>query len=464
MTQPHLPPAMQALRPKLGAVVEGIERHAPYGAVLLSAQQGVAIDLKSREETITELTPTAGTVVTAFDGRTMQERAVSGFALSDLEKVTRELVGEVGFDRRGSVDPGPPRRGDFQTATKIDPVALTLTDKLERCRDLRNRLQARDERILDARVRYLELGEHKVFCNRAADLAQRIQRVRLLVFVSVKADDGVRYNWEDKSYFGGWEHLTFSDEELQSVVDNALALLSAERVEPGEYALVTAPGVTGVICHESFGHGVETDMFLKGRAKAAAYVDQTVASPLVDIFDDPSNRDGYGGYFFDDEGMLAAPTKIVDRGTFRQGITDLYSAQALGLPRTPNGRRQDFRRKAYPRMTTTFVGAGTTPVEDLFAQVEHGLYLQKWSSGMEDPQGWGIQVTCHYGREIRNGKVTDRVYSPIGMTGYVPDVLQGITAVGDDLEFDGGTCGKGHKEYVSTSAGGPHLLLRARVG
>ena len=47
---------------------------------------------------------------------------------------------------------------------------------------------------------------------------------------------------------------------------------------------------------------------------------------------------------------------------------------------------------------------------------------------MEDPQGWGIQVTCHYGHEIKNGRITGKMYAPIGITGYVPDVLASVTA------------------------------------
>ncbi len=115
-------------------------------------------------------------------------------------------------------------------------------------------------------------------------------------------------------------------------------------------------------------------------------------------------------------------------------------------------------------MSNTFFARGTTPVADLFAQVERGIYLEKWTSGMEDPKGWGIQVSCHFGREIKNGRVTERIFAPVGISGYVPEVLQSITAVGDDWQLDGGGCGKGHKEFVSVGAGGPHLLMKARLG
>ncbi len=247
-------------------------------------------------------------------------------------------------------------------------------------------------------------------------------------------------------------------------VNTAVELLTAERIEPGEYTVVASPWVTGTLVHESFGHGVETDMFLKERAKAAQYVDKVVGSPLVNIWDDPSYPGGFGSYFFDDEGMLAGPTQIVENGVFRRGITDLYSATMLGIPRSANGRRQDFTRKAYARMSNTAYARGESTVQELFDQVEDGVYLEMWSSGMEDPQGWGIQVTCHYGHEIKHGRVTERMFAPVGVTGYVPDVLSSVRGVGNEWGLDTGHCGKGHKEWASVASGGPHLLMKARLG
>jgi TldD protein len=465
MPELNLPPAMEALRPELGSLVSDIEARAPYGAILLSAQQGLQIKVDSNEEAIVEVPPSAGSVLTAFDGEMIRERAIGGFDRSALAQGVNELVQSATFAHGRPIDPGPERRGDFITLMRVPPDRLATQDKLDRCRALQQRISKLDARIVNARVIYLDTSELSVFCNRTADLAQRVQRLYMLAFVFVADSEGNRrYNFISKTATAGWEALIFTDEELQGLVDNAIGLLSAERIEPGEYTVVTAPGVSGTICHESFGHGVETDMFLKERAKAAHFIDKVVGSPLVNIWDNPSHPSGYGTYFFDDEGLLAGPTQMVENGVFRRGITDLYSASALNIPRSANGRRQDFSRKAYARMSNTYFGAGQTPVADLFAQVDHGIYLQQWSSGMEDPQGWGIQVTCHYGREIKNGQVTNRMFAPIGVSGYVPDVLQSVTAVGNEWWLDGGRCGKGHKEIVFVSSGGPHLLLKARLG
>jgi TldD protein len=230
------------------------------------------------------------------------------------------------------------------------------------------------------------------------------------------------------------------------------------------YEVICTPDVSGVIAHEAFGHGVELDMFLKDRARSAQYLGRPIASPLVDILDDPSYAHAYGSYFFDDEGQPATPTHIIRGGVFERGLSDLTSAHGLHVARSANGRRESFERKAYVRMSNTFFAQGSTPMQQMMESVERGVYLQHTSSGMEDPKGWGMQVTSHYGQEIVNGKLTGRVFAPIGITGYVPDILQSVTAVGADFRLSGGTCGKGHKEWVPVSSGGPHLKLKARLG
>jgi len=455
---------MAELRPALGEIVAQGREQAPYFTVLLSSKYGLTIQIDNREEHVTERTPSAGTVLSAFDGHTIYERAINGFQRDEVEKAAQELVRETDFANYKPADE-PQRSGDFVSPMQIDPADLSIQEKLDRCRELHRRLNGRDPRIVNCQIGYVELSEHSIFASQYADLAQRVQRVRLFLVVVVASEDGqIQYDYTSKSGGAGWEVLNFTDDEIQKLVDSAVALLSAKRIEAGEYQVIAAPGVSGVICHESFGHGVETDMFLKQRARAAHFIDRTVGSSLVNIVDDPSRPGEYGSYFFDDEGRMASPTQVVENGLFRRGITDFYSATALDIPRSANGRRQDYSRKAYARMSNTYFDAGTSTLDEMLAQVDHGIFLDKWSSGMEDPQGWGIQVTCHYGHEIKGGKITDRVFSPIGISGYVPDVLQSISAVSTGVSLDAGTCGKGHKESVPVASGGPHLLLKASLG
>ena len=116
-------------------------------------------------------------------------------------------------------------------------------------------------------------------------------------------------------------------------------------------------------------------------------------------------------------------------------------------------------------MTNTFFAPGDSAPEEMIASIKHGYLLRGEESGMEDPKHWGIQCIVQRGYEIRDGKLTGKVVAPVILTGYVPDLLCSITMAGRETEtFGTGFCGKGTKEWVKVSDGGPYLKARARLG
>ena len=66
---------------------------------------------------------------------------------------------------------------------------------------------------------------------------------------------------------------------------------------------------------------------------------------------------------------------------------------------------------------------------------------------------------------IIDGKLTGKIVSPVVMSGYVIDLLNSISAVSRDFEIIGsGSCGKGYKEWVRVSDGGPYLKAKVKIG
>ena len=203
----------------------------------------------------------------------------------------------------------------------------------------------------------------------------------------------------------------------------------------------------------------------KYHALAEKYIGEYVASPLVTMHDGAAAASETATFFFDDEGTLAQDTVIIDKGILKTGICDAQAAMALGTKPTGNGRREKNSHKAYTRMTNTFFEPGTDKVEDMISSISYGFYLENASSGMEDPKNWGIQCLVDIAREIKDGKFTGKVFSPIVLTGYVPDLLKSISMMSDECELAGtGYCGKGHKEWVKVSDGGPYIKARIRLG
>ena len=97
----------------------------------------------------------------------------------------------------------------------------------------------------------------------------------------VARDGRNRFGYRAVSGLGGPEIFEGLREKMPEALSFALEMLDADRIVPGEYDIITAPDVTGLIAHEAFGHGVEMDMFVKGRALGADYVGERVGSELV---------------------------------------------------------------------------------------------------------------------------------------------------------------------------------------
>lgn len=133
-----------------------------------------------------------------------------------------------------------------------------------------------------------------------------------------KKDGLTQFEFQSHGGTGGFELARLTDEEAASIGETAVRLLEAAKVAPGYHDCICSPELAGLIAHEAFGHGVEADMFLKGRARAEQYVGRRVGSEVVDLIDDPTLPGAYGSYFFDDEGVEASPTYILHRAEVEQ--------------------------------------------------------------------------------------------------------------------------------------------------
>ncbi len=352
------------------------------------------------------------------------------------------------------------------TSYKTDPRDLGDRAIVERLVSIREEGLKADESLLECSVRYNYQILHKIFLSADRDLEQNIMFGDGAVFSMARKGEAVKNGYDSISLLGGAELLDSLPACAERALEHVRASLAARPLTPGVYDCVCTPTVTGMIVHEAFGHGVEMDMFVKDRALARSCIGQQVASGLVTMKDGAATSyEDVATFFFDDEGNLATDTVIIDRGILVSGISDAVSAARLGTKPTGNGRRESVGHKVYTRMTNTFFTAGTSRPEDIIASVQDGLLLDCPTSGMEDPKNWGIQCMVSYGKEIRDGKLTGRVFGPIVLTGYVPDLLKSISMVSDTVEHCGsGACGKGWKEWVKVSDGGPYIRARIRLG
>ncbi|MCR5089198.1 MAG: TldD/PmbA family protein [Oscillospiraceae bacterium] len=469
---------LSGIKSGLQQLIGLLRKEYDYVSILATDSKGLAVRISQKARSVSSETMTTerGIVV-----RVCKDGLYSEYALNSFDPQSAEAAAEVirtAFQRQ--------RKLLMKTGTKVfrtpvlpdEPMTLFVekeTEQLPETADvealvaeltgLSDEAMKLGKDMLDCQTSAQSTHISKMFLTEHRDLSQSYVYSEGTVVAIVSRDGHTQFGYEGVSGLSGPEIFGQLRERASKSVRCAEELLDAERIEPGEYEIITSPEVTGLIAHEAFGHGVEMDMFVKNRALGREYVGRRVGSDLVTMHEGALCAEDVTSYVFDDEGNLAGDVTEIENGVLKTGICDALSALRLGTEATGNGKRENFEHKVYTRMTNTVFDSGTDRLEDMIASIGHGYLLEGMESGMEDPKHWGIQCIVKLGREIRNGRLTGRVAAPIIMTGYVPELLGNISMCSADREiFGNGGCGKGHKEWVKVADGGPYLKTKARLG
>ncbi len=459
---------LESSRIKIRELVNRLLEHFDYVSVLGTDSKGTFFLVNAKGVEIRDSAWTErGFVVRVHDGN-YHEFSFNKFGdIEELEKTIVEsakIDGKMEFSSYPIIDEEKIKR-NFSADVKILLESVTAQDKIEKLSKMKDIAFEKSDKLKNFNAIYEEVQINKIFVSKKKELSQSYIWTQGYLQPIVMEGDNIKEDYESFSGLKGVELLDEMMEKVPNVVKEAESLLNAKRLEAGEYEVICSPDVAGVIAHEAFGHGVEMDMFVKKRAKAEEYMNKRVGSDLVTMHDGAAAVREVSSYFFDDEGTLGTDTVVIKNGILKAGLSDLLSAMKLGTKPTGNGKRQSFERKAYARMTNTFFESGKDRLDDMIGSIKKGYFLKKYGSGMEDPKNWGIQIMITYAIEIENGNLTGKVISPVIMTGYVPDLLNSISMVSDDFKLSGsGACGKGYKEFVKVSAGGPYIKAKARLG
>jgi TldD protein len=449
----------------LASIVARLEKRFPYASALYAAQTGISMRRDRTGKRVSEAPfGSQGVSLRVYDGASFHDAAVGSTSVDALNAAAQGLLRDASVSQsKYRIQPLDPKVQTWRTHMEVDPASESLEQRMARVEKEFDRVNWNDPRVKSARITTDIYDIRRVFVSGPRRLASATTMVShgALIFGFDQGRPG--FGFTRRVEQGGLEVAALSDAAIERMRKEFSESFGTEPMPAGEYEVVFAPPVTGLLAHESFGHGVEMDQFVKDRAKAREFLGKPVASSIVSLVDDPSIAGARGSYPFDDEGVIARPTRIIENGIFTQPLTDLMSATFLGTDRTPNGRTQGWDRKPYARMSNTFIASGATDPAELMASLKDGLYLEGFRNGIEDPQGWGIQFTAATAREYKGGKPTGKLFAPVTVTGYVPEILSNITMVGSDFWLEPGSCGKGFKEFVAVSAGGPHIRTRARV-
>jgi TldD protein len=399
-------------------------------------------------------------------------RAVAGEAAgyahaSDLsEAAIRRAAATVRAVASGysGVMEGPPPGTNRSLYTDVNPLGLVeLGTKTRLLAEIDAYARSRDPRVKQVMASLSGMWQAVQIIR--AD-GRRVADIRPLVRlgVAVVVGDGDRMETGSSGAGGRLAYERYLDpvnwkEQVDEALRQALVNLGAVPAPAGEMTVVLGPGWPGVMLHEAIGHGLEGDFNRKKTSAFSGMIGERVATKGVTVVDDGTLPDRRGSLTVDDEGTPTNCTTLIEDGILKGYMQDRMNARLLGAAPTGNGRRQSFAHAPMPRMTNTYMLAGSQDPQEIIASVPRGLYAVNFGGGQVDITSGKFVFSASEAYLIEDGKIGAAVKGAT-LIGNGPDALTKVTMIGNDLGLDHGigTCGK-DGQSVPVGVGQPTLRM-----
>ena len=152
-------------------------------------------------------------------------------------------------------------------------------------------------------------------------------------------------------------------------------------------------------------------------------------------------------------------TVLIEDGILVGYMQDRQNARLMDMRPTGNGRRESYGHVPMPRMTNTYMLAGTRDPGEIIASVKNGIYAVNFGGGQVDITSGKYVFQCTEAYRIDDGKIGAPLKGAM-LIGNGPTDLHRISMIGNDLALDEGigTCGK-NGQGVPVGVGQPTLRM-----
>lgn len=229
--------------------------------------------------------------------------------------------------------------------------------------------------------------------------------------------------------------------------ERATRLLGSRSMETGEMAVVFAPAVMARLLAQ-LARVLTGEAEQKGRSIFRERLGEVVASPLVNLVDDPFHPAGLGSRPFDAEGVTSRHTPVISQGRLVNFLHTTYTGRRAGIGSTANARRSSYRMTPEVGISNLILLPGATPLAELLARAGNGLLVTELQGAHTISSVTGRFSVGVAGRRIERGQLTHPVQG-MAVSGDFHTLLQRVVAVGDDLRL--------HLEHQGTGA--PSVLV-----
>ncbi len=365
------------------------------------------------------------------------ESSLFSIAETVSRAVKGKTAGELTFDLR-KLKPSV----DFKI--KHNPADIEIKKKISLIENSNRAARGFSPKIKQVSIVYRDSIQNICIASSDGTIAED-ERIYTLALIQVIAAEGdvLQTAYEPVGGLVGFE--LFEENPFEEIAlkaaQKAVMLLSARKAPGGKIPVIISAEAGGTMIHEAIGHGLEADLVQQGLSVYTDKIGEQIASPLVTIIDDSTLPNKRGSFRFDDEGITAQRTVLVERGILKGYMYDRLRAMKENVSSTGNGRRQSYKDRPIPRMSNTFIAPGEEDPEKIIRSVDKGFLVRKMGGGQVNTVTGEFVFEVSEGFLIEKGLIGEPVRGAT-LIGNGPDVLKSIDMVGNDIGFAIGTCGK----------------------
>lgn len=187
----------------------------------------------------------------------------------------------------------------------------------------------------------------------------------------------------------------------------------------GETDVVLANGCAAVLFHEILSHPLES-----GCESPLSGLDQArLAVTELDVRDDATRLDLFGGYEHDDEGTHPRIVKLLEAGRLAGRLTD--RSHAGPGPSNGHARRASPSDAPLVRGSNILVAGGRATPEEMARRLSSGLWIEQCDGGSVELASGRFRLRFPRARRVRRGRMADES-GPGVIAGEILSTLKSI--------------------------------------
>lgn len=173
----------------------------------------------------------------------------------------------------------------------------------------------------------------------------------------------------------------------------------------------------------------------KNISKLKGKLNESVASSIVTLVDDPFLKDGLGNSSFDDEGVPTSYKEIIQDGILKTYLYNLKTAYKDGVLSTGNGVKGSYKGTVGISSFNLYIKPSDKSFDKMIENIKEGIFITDFAglhSGLNTISGdFSLAGEGFY---IKDGKI-NKPLNQITISGNFFELLKNIKDIANDIKF-----------------------------